>query len=154
MQTAIGQGDTLATPMQICLVAQAIANDGKMMKPYFVDSVRASDGTVVKRTEPEAIREVMTMQQANVLKQILKGVVSQGTAAPYLGDLSYYDIAGKTGTAEYGDIANDTAHSWFVGFSNTGSNDIVVCALVEGGGNGVAPAANVARNIFAAHFGN
>nr|WP_051527106.1 penicillin-binding transpeptidase domain-containing protein [[Eubacterium] cellulosolvens] len=152
MQTAIGQGDTLATPMQICMIAQAIANNGTMMKPYFVDRVLASDGTEVSRTDPKAIDNVMTMQQANLLKQIMKGVVSQGTASPYLGDLSYYDIAGKTGTAEYGDIANDTAHSWFVGFSNTGSNDIVVCVLVEGGGNGVAPAANVARNIFTTHF--
>ncbi|MEE1114612.1 MAG: penicillin-binding transpeptidase domain-containing protein [Eubacterium sp.] len=151
MQTAIGQGDTLATPMEMCMVAQAVANGGKMMKPNFISEIVSADGTVVSGSEEKEIGQVMTADQAEAIKDLLFGVVSKGTAYD-LADLSC-NVAGKTGTAEYGDIAEGRAHSWFTGFSNTGAGDIVVCVLVEDGGNGNAPATSVARAIFSAYFG-
>ena len=151
MQTAIGQGDTLATPMLMCMVAQSVANGGKMPKPNYIDCIQSADGNVVKRYSASAYGQVMTEQEAGLLKELLRGVVQRGTATD-LADLPY-DVVGKTGTAEYGDISAGTAHSWFIGFSNTGQRDIVVSVLVEDGGNGIAPGTQVARRLFQTWFG-
>ncbi|MDO4621672.1 MAG: penicillin-binding transpeptidase domain-containing protein [Eubacteriales bacterium] len=152
MQTAIGQGDTLATPIQMCLVADAVANGGKMMRPMFVDRIVSADGKYENEAEPEVMREVMNASEAENLQKVMKAVVQWGTAAD-LADLPY-DIAGKTGTAEYGNIEDGTAHSWFIGFSNTGREDIVIAVIIEGGGNGIAPATQAARTVFQTWFGN
>ncbi|MGN0361399.1 MAG: peptidoglycan D,D-transpeptidase FtsI family protein [Bilifractor sp.] len=149
MQTAIGQGDTRVTPLQMCMIGQAVANKGVMMKPYFVQKVVSADGNTIKTTEPSTYKEVMDAGQAANLTEAMRGVVQSGTGTA-LADLPY-DIVGKTGTAEYDSEGH--AHSWFVGFSNTGNNDIVVCAIVENGGDGTAPAINVVRNVFTTYFG-
>ncbi len=151
MQTAIGQGETLATPMQMCMITDAIANGGLMMEPAFVDSVVSADGRTVSEGGSVSYGQVMTAEEASALKEVLSGVTSYGTASA-LSSLSY-NIIGKTGTAEYGDVSDGTAHSWFTGFSNTGGDDIVVTVLVEGGGNGVYSATTVAGTIFQAYFG-
>ena len=151
MQTAIGQGDTLATPMLMCMVAQAVANDGQMYAPNFVDRIQSADGFTVKKYSAASVGQVMTAQEASLMKNLLRGVVQRGTAAN-LSDLPY-DIAGKTGTAEYGDINDGNAHSWFIGFSNTGQRDIVVSVLVENGGTWGLSGTDVARQIFQTWFG-
>ena len=150
MQTAIGQGDTRVTPLQMCMIGQAVANQGTMLKPTFVKKVVSADGKTVKSTEPSTYKEVMDAGQAANLTEAMRGVVKGGTGTA-IADLPY-DIVGKTGTAEYN--SQGDSHSWFVGFSNTGNNDIVVCAIVENGGDGTAPAINVVRDVFAAYFGN
>ncbi len=149
MQTAIGQGDTLATPMLMCMVADAVKNNGQMMTPIFVKSVDSATGSNVKTMQPQIFGDVMTTEETQALEPLLEAVVQRGTAADDLSDLPY-QIAGKTGTAEYGDVSEGKAHSWFTGYTNTGNNDIVVCAVVENGGNGRAPATQVARNVFSA----
>lgn len=151
MQTAIGQGDTLTTPIQMAMIAQAIANGGEMMKPSFVREVTNYEGVLVKTLEPESLGAVMTAEEAESLKGLMREVVNRGTGME-LSDLGY-QIAGKTGTAQYGNLEEDTAHSWFTGFSETGDRDIVVTVIVEGGGNGVAPAIPVAKQVFMSRFG-
>ena len=150
MQTGIGQGNTLATPMQMCMIVQAIANKGNMLVPKIMDRVQSSSGEVVEAYTAQNVGSVMTTEQASALTDILKGVVQRGTASA-LSSLPY-DIAGKTGTAQYGDIANDTSHSWFAGFSNTGEDDIAVCVLLEDGGTNNDPAYRVAGEVFEAYF--
>ncbi len=152
MQTSIGQGDTLVSPVHMAMIAGAVANGGRMMEPSFVERVESYTGTIVKEIAPESLGQVMTAEEAYQLTELMKGVVQRGTAAGELAGLPY-DIAGKTGTAEYGSTADGTAHSWFVGFSNTGNSDIVVAVIVEGGGDGSAPATPVARSIFETYFG-
>ncbi len=151
MQTAIGQGDTEASPMQMCMIADAIANGGNMMLPNFVSRVMSADGLQVSGSGSKSYGQVMTSDEASALASAMQGVTTYGTASE-LSSLPY-NIIGKTGTAEYGDVSAGTAHSWFVGWSNTGNNDIVVCVLVEGGGNGVYPAAPLAGQMFSAYFG-
>ncbi len=151
MQTAIGQGDTLATPIQMAMIAQAVANDGEMMKPSFVKEVDNYEGVLVTSETAESLGQVMTSEETESLKALMREVVNRGTASD-LADLGY-QVAGKTGTAQYGDVEDNTAHSWFVGFSETGSSDIVVSIIVEGGGNGVAPAVPLAKYIFQQRFG-
>lgn len=151
MQTAIGQGDTLTTPIQMAMIVQAIANGGDMLKPLFVREVTNYQGILVKTEKAESLGEVMTADEAAILTSLMREVVNRGTAAE-LSDLGY-QVAGKTGTAQYGNIEDDKAHSWFAGFSETGDRDIVVVVIIEGGGNGIAPAVPVAKQIFMSRFG-
>ena len=151
MQTAIGQGDTQATPMLMCMIAQAVANKGKMLMPRFSDRVESVDGNTVKKVSSDAYGQVMTAEEAEKIKGLLRAVVQWGTASELAG--LPYDIAGKTGTAEYGDVWEGHAHSWFIGFSNTGHKDIAVCALVEDGGDGTLYGSQVAGEVFQAYFG-
>ena len=92
----------------------------------------------------------MSPEEAAQIKELRKGVVQNGTGHA-LNDLGI-PIAGKTGSAEHGDMTQNT-HSWFVGFSDTGENDIVVCVVAESAGSGSSVAVPIARRIFAAHFG-
>ncbi len=150
MQTAIGQGNTLASPIQMAMIAQAIANNGTMMKPSFVKEVTSYTGILVKEEKPESLGAVMTAEEAEALKGLMREVVNRGTAVN-LADLGF-QVAGKTGTAQYGNVEEDKAHSWFVGFSETGSRDIAVAVIMEGGGDGSAPAVPVAKRIFMSRF--
>ena len=148
MQTAIGQGNTLATPLEMAMTAQAVANGGKIMSPSLVDRVETYQGAVVDRSSPEVLTQAMTEQEAAAIKELMKSVVSYGTASS-LSDLPY-NIAGKTGTAEYD--AEGNAHAWFVGFSDTGDRDIVVAVIVEEGQSGSGAAVPVARAVFESYF--
>ena len=151
MQTAIGQGDTLATPAMMAMIAGAVANDGEMMVPTFVDRVENHTGTWSEESGNQSLGQVMTSGEAAQLKELMKGVIRSGTGTG-LSDLPY-DIAGKTGTAEYGNTDEENAHSWFVGFSDTGNSDIVVAVVVEDGGYGSTAALPVARAVFQSYFG-
>lgn len=150
MQTGIGQGETLATPMQMCMIADAVANGGTMMEPNFISRIENTSGAVVKTINSKSAGTVMTADEAHQLTSIMEAVVQNGTAST-LNDLPYH-IAGKTGTAQYGDVSEGKAHSWFTGFSQTGGEDIVVCVLIEDGGNGNAPAVDAAKQIFQKYF--
>ena len=149
MQTAIGQGDTLASPIQMAMIAQAVYNYGIMLKPSFLVGTVTSEGDLVERYHPEYLGRVMSTGESSALKRLMRGVVESGTGT-YLADLPY-NICGKTGTAEY-DNENGYYHSWFVGFSNTGENDIVVAVLFEEALPGEAPALAAARSIFVNYF--
>lgn len=147
--SALGQFDVRATPLQMAMVGAGIANDGVVMKPYLVDTVRASDLTVVDVTEPEVYSEAMTRADANELTDMMVGVVDGGTGtAAQIGGV---EVAGKTGTAETG---QDTApHAWFVSFAPADDPEIAVAVIVENGGSvgdeatGGAVAAPIARAV-------
>lgn len=86
------------TPMQLITAYGAIANGGKLLKPTLIKEVRDSEGNVIKKSEPQLVRNVISKQTADTLKGILEGVVSLGT-----GKNAYvkgYRLAGKTGTSE------------------------------------------------------
>ena len=63
MQTAIGQGNTLVSPMHMALITCAIANDGVLMKPYLIDEVVNDNGDSVKKTEPVAYKRLMSSNE-------------------------------------------------------------------------------------------
>ncbi len=148
MQTAIGQGNTLVSPMHMALITSAIANGGELMKPYLIDSVVSSDGETVKTTEPENYKRLMTTNEANILGKLMKGVVENGTASALNG--RGYTVAGKTGSAEFDE--NGSSHSWFIGYSNVDDPDLVVAIIVENGGTGSEAAVPIAEQIFDAYY--
>lgn len=125
--TAIGQGKTQVTPLQMAMIASAIANGGNLMKPYIVDSIQTADsGSRVKKYMPELYGQVLTTQEANVLGSLMESVTSYGTATALSG--YGYTVAGKTGTAE---VSGKGDNSWFIGYAPAEQPQIAICVLVE-----------------------
>lgn len=148
MQVAIGQGTTQISPMHLNMITCAIANDGKLMKPYIVDRVENSAGSVIKQFNTSAYGSLMTEGEADALTELMKEVVETGTGKKLSG-LSY-TAAGKTGSAEYNTYGD--SHAWFTGFAPAENPQICVTIIVEGAGSGGDFAVPVAKRIFDAYF--
>jgi cell division protein FtsI (penicillin-binding protein 3) len=85
------------TPLQILRLYNAVANDGRMMKPYIVSEI-TREGRVVKRFKPEVVDgHIATSSTIKKAQELLLGVVERGTAKEYKPD--FYMFSGKTGTA-------------------------------------------------------
>ena len=150
MTTAIGQGDTLVTPLHMALITSSVANGGIMMRPYYIDHIETFDGDVVKQNDPEIYKKVMTAEEAGILTQYMTSTVTSGTAA-YLSGTGY-SVAGKTGSAEYETNGVTGTHSWFVGFADATDPSIVVAVIAEDGGTGSSTAVPIARQIFDTYY--
>ena len=148
MMTAMGQGQTQVTPYHMALITCAIANDGVLMKPYFIDSVTNYTGTIIDENKPEEYKQLMTADEAAQLKDYMTSVAEYGTAAVLSG--SSYTAAGKTGTAEYSSD-KDKDHSWFIGMSNVDNPDLVISVVIEEA-DGSAKAVNIAKHVFDAYY--
>lgn len=115
------------TPVQLITAYGAIANGGQLMKPHLVKEITDSEGNIVKKYEPEVIRNVISKKTSDELKEILEGVVSIGT-----GKNAYikgYRVAGKTGTSETRETK--TKGRYIASFSAFAPADNpVICVLV------------------------
>ncbi|MDE6530714.1 MAG: FtsW/RodA/SpoVE family cell cycle protein [Lachnospiraceae bacterium] len=150
MQTAIGQSETLITPLHLNMVTQAIANHGVMMTPYVIDHVSSADGNIVRQYEPVAIGSVMTEEETDYLTRMMIEVVEHGTATKLSG--YGFTAAGKTGSAEYLDNKDGRSHAWFTGFAPAEDPEIVVTVILEAAGTGGDYSAPIARRIFSRYF--
>jgi len=134
-QSAIGQRDVRATPLQMALVGAAIANEGEIMEPYLVQQVFNSEGEIESEAEPAVWRRAVSPATAAALSNLMVKAVTSGTG--FRAQISGVSIAGKTGTAEIPDEAPDV---WFIGFGPVDdaadSPRIVVAVVVEDGGSG------------------
>ncbi len=149
MQTAIGQGKTLITPMHMALITSAIANGGVMMRPYEIERLESYQGRLIKAYEPEAYRQILTEEEAGELTEYLTDVILNGTGRKLSG-LSY-TVAGKTGSAEYGK-EKGKSHAWFTGFCDVEDPKLTVTVVIEGAGSGSDMAVPVAKRIFDAYY--
>lgn len=150
MATAIGQGETLASPLHMALIVSAIQNDGVLMNPYLVERVENSDGSEVEHYEPSSYGRLMTEREAKILRGMMKAVVTDGTASALAS--KKYTAAGKTGSAEFGTNKGDS-HAWFVGYANAkGSSPIAVAVIVEGAGSGSTVGVPIAKTVFDTYF--
>ena len=147
MQTAIGQGHTLITPLHNAMIAAAVANDGVMMKPYVVDRIENADGRLIKGYAPSVAAKPMTKAEAVSLAKMMRLVVTEGTGTK-LKSLEQ-KAAGKTGSA---DNSNGKAHAWFIGYAPYNDPQIVVSIIVENAGTGSDYAVPIAKKIFDAYF--
>ena len=148
MMTAMGQGETQVSPYHMALITSAIANGGKLMKPYLVDKVTNASGAVMKETDQKEYKQLMTAEEAARIKEYMKSVVDYGTASVLSGQS--YTAAGKTGTAEYSSD-KEKDHSWFIGMSNVEDPELVVSVIIEAS-DGTAKAVNVAKEIFDSYY--
>jgi peptidoglycan glycosyltransferase len=130
-QIAIGQGEALATPLGMTLVAAAIANDGRMMKPRL--SFRAPPELLAGCGSPAAMRR---------LRALLRAAVAEGTARA--ANLPGLDVAGKTGTAQ---TPRGEDHAWFICMAPAARPVIAIGVLIEHGGFGSAAALPVAAGL-------
>jgi penicillin-binding protein A len=154
-QSAIGQFDVRATPLQMAMVAAAIANQGRLMRPYLVAERLSPELTVISQTEPLEISRAMSPQNAAALTAMMVTVVRSGTgrAAAIPG----VDVAGKTGTAQQG--RGRPPHAWFMAFAPAASPRIAIAVVVEDGGDlgseatGGRLAAPVAKAVITAVLG-
>jgi peptidoglycan glycosyltransferase len=151
-QAAIGQFDVRATPLQMAMVAAAVANRGVLMQPYLVQEVRAPDLSVLDSTRPRELGTAVSPQTAALLAQMMTAVVDQGTGTN--AQIPGVKVAGKTGTAQQGE--GRKPHAWFVSFapSDTEAKVAVAVVLEEGGDapevSGNQLAAPIARAVMQA----
>lgn len=150
MQTAIGQGKTQMTPLQMNLITCAVANEGVVMSPYVVDRVESVTGSITKKNNPKKMAQMMTSSEADFLKEMMTAVVKSGTATK-LDGLSY-TAAGKTGSAEY-NANKDDSHAWFTGFAPVENPEICVTVIVESAGSGGDYAVPIVKRIMDQYFG-
>ncbi len=149
-QTGMGQGATTVTPLNMCLIACAIANDGKIYEPYMTDKIKTAGGFPLKIWLPESAGRLMSKDEAAVMKSLMAKVVEDGTLRSIASE--DYAVYGKTGSAEYSNDKNKT-HSWFVGFAeNEDGEQIAIAVVMEGAGTGAKYAAPCAKKMMDAYF--
>lgn len=156
-QSAVGQNDVAATPLQMAMVAGAVANeDGQVMVPHVLREVQDQDGNVVDTYEPEVWTTAMDRSTAALMREAMRGVVQSGTATRLA--VPGFDVGGKTGTAQLG-TAEPRSHAWIIGFGGPPGEKatIAVAVIVEGqpgaseqtGGRVAAP---IAQAVLAAYL--
>jgi penicillin-binding protein A len=154
-QSAIGQFDVAATPLQMAMVAAGIANRGVVMRPYLVSERLSPELTVLSVTQPAEFSRPISPTVAAQLTSMMVDVVARGTGRG--AAIPGVDVAGKTGTAQRGE--GQAPHAWFISFAPAGTPRIAVAVVVEAGGNigseatGGRLAAPIARAVIAAVLG-
>lgn len=151
IQISIGQGKAQITPMHMNLITCAIANDGVLMKPRFMDRVVSAKGSIVETFPAEEYKRLLSVEESDALTKLMVEVVNEGTAKKLQSDV--YQAAGKTGSAEYNGVKEDS-HAWFTGFAPAEDPQIAVTIIIEGIGSGGDYAAPIAKRIFDAYFEN
>lgn len=145
----IGQGDILATPIELLRALVAIANGGELLRPRIVRAITDPDGTLVQEFGKDVEGSVPVDEKyLRSVRDAMRETVTQGSARS-LSDLSV-PVAGKTGTAQFG--TGKRTHAWFFGFAPYDDPEIAVLVLIEGGGEGSTAATPVAKKIFQAYF--
>jgi penicillin-binding protein 2 len=150
--TAVGQGDVLATPLQIARMTAAFANGGKLVTPHIVNAVVSPKGEVVRTIEPEFKEVGISQSTIDTVRGGMLGSVQYG--AGVLAQIPHASVAGKTGTAEYYlEDGTKTQHAWFTGFAPYDKPEVVVTVYFEKGIGG-SDAAPVAAKILEYYFEN
>ncbi len=147
--SGFGQSSIGATPLHMCLVAAAVANDGLMMEPTLLRQVTTPSGAVRETFTGREYRQAITAEEAALLQGYMRAVVTSGTGSRAAVD--GLTICGKTGSAESSRAGRGVTHGWFVGYCANGDLPIAVAVIVEdiesgeGGGSTAAP---IAGDIF------
>jgi peptidoglycan glycosyltransferase len=143
----IGQGGLQVTPLQMAMVAAAVANHGTLMAPRLTNKVVDQDGRTVETISPSVFSHVMKPSTAAALTDMMKRVVEEGTGTT--AQLGNIGVAGKTGTAQVGTSGSGLTQPWFIGFAPADNPKVAVAVTVDRtqGGYGATVAAPIARDI-------
>ncbi|MFF4606353.1 peptidoglycan D,D-transpeptidase FtsI family protein [Streptomyces sp. NPDC001339] len=156
--SGIGQFDDQATPLQMAMVASAIAGGGELKAPQLVDKLTDGGGNTVQENSPRRYGKAMSARTAEQLRSAMRTVVEQGTGAN--AKIDGLTVGGKTGTAQHGVDNSGTPYAWFVSYAEDGAGHRVAVAVMvedsdaargEVSGNGLA--APVARAMMKAALG-
>ncbi len=133
MQDAIGQNQVAVPPMEMALVSEAIANQGVILQPHFVQCVLDPNDKVVSRVGVQQYKRAIDPTTADTMRSFMLAVVNDpkgtGTAARIPG----VAVAGKTGTAET--VPGEQPHAWFIAFAPAENPQYAIAVLVEHGGS-------------------
>lgn len=129
LQTYIGQGKTLTTPLHIALIGSAIANNGVIMTPYIIDSKLNYKGETIEKTVPKQLTTAIDLETSVEIRNMLEKVVEEGTGKK--AQNSSISISGKTGTAQ---IEGKEDHTWFLGMAPAENPTIVISVILENSG--------------------
>jgi len=145
-RTAIGQDKLLTTPLQMAMVASAIANRGVLMRPAIGTRTIDPEGRTAYQNKPEQFSRVMSAASADKLTAMMTRVVQEGTGTA--AALDGIDVAGKTGTAER-DVINNITQPWFIAFAPATDPQIAIAVTIEKtvGGFGGTDAAPIAKAV-------
>jgi len=147
---AIGQGDILVTPLQVADFTAVIANGGTLYKPHLVEKMVTADNNIFP-IKSEVIRERVAPPEAiEIIREGMRQAVTAGSAAS-LNSVPV-ELAGKTGTAEFGQ--DKTPHAWFTGFGPYVNPELVITVLIESGQGGNISATPIAKKLFESYFKN
>ncbi|WP_431679696.1 peptidoglycan D,D-transpeptidase FtsI family protein [Kitasatospora sp. KL5] len=152
---AIGQHDTRATPLQMAMVAAAIANNGTLMEPYLVDQERSSTLAVVSKHSEKVMSQAVSAGTAQKLQQLMESVVQNGTGTK--AKIDGVTVGGKTGTAQHGQDNSGLPFAWFMSYAKgADGKQVAVAVVVENGSDdrseisGGSIAAPIAKSIMQA----
>jgi len=158
-QSAIGQRSVAITPLQGAMIAAAVANKGRLMRPYLVKELQAPGLSVLDQTEPEPFDpeapQALSPEAAQQLTTMMVSVVDRGTGrAAQIRDIR---VAGKTGTAQ--NVPGKQPHAWFIGFAPADNPQVAVAVILENAGTtgsevtGGIAAAPIAKAVMEAVLG-
>jgi peptidoglycan glycosyltransferase len=141
---AIGQDKLNVTPLQMAMVASAVANGGRLMKPHLTDRIVDRDGRTVDRIQPREMAQVMSGESAGEVADMMGKVVEEGTGTA--AALEGISVGGKTGTAEVGHGCPNQV--WFIAFAPRHNPKVAIAVTVEcSSGTGGDVAAPIAKNV-------
>ncbi|NBM14565.1 penicillin-binding protein 2 [Streptomyces sp. GC420] len=128
----IGQASNRATPLQMAMVAGAVANDGVVMKPYMVSELKSRNLDTVEKQEPEEYGRAVSADNAQKLQRMMEYVVTDGTGTT--AAIPGATVGGKTGTAQHGLNNSEKPYAWFISYAKTdGGDSVAVAVVVEDG---------------------
>ncbi|AZS86140.1 penicillin-binding protein 2 [Streptomyces griseoviridis] len=129
--SSIGQFNTAATPLQMAMVASAIANNGSLMKPYMVDKLQSSNVDTIAQTDPEKLSQPLSAKNAQILQSMMETVIKEGTGKN--AQIPGVTVGGKTGTAQHGVANSKNPYAWFISYAKLadGSSPVAVAVVVE-----------------------
>jgi peptidoglycan glycosyltransferase len=142
-QSAIGQYEVRATPLQMAQMVAAIGNGGRMMRPHLVSELRGPDLKRISHTEPQELGRPVTGDVAAQLTTMMESVVREGTGRN--ARIPGVAVAGKTGTAQH--APSKPPHAWFVGFAPADAPKVAIAVIVQEGGGEVSTGGAVAAPI-------
>jgi len=150
VNSAIGQGYMLTTPLQVTRMLAAIGNGGRLVKPRLVDRIVSLDGTEQGFAPEDAGMLPLSPENMALIRSSLEAVVSgaRGTARAAFEGIPY-TVAGKTGTSESG---QEKPHAWFAGYAPADEPRVAIAVILEYAGEGSKEAAPLFRQVVEAFF--
>jgi penicillin-binding protein A len=157
-QSSIGQFNVQMSPMQAAMIAAAVENDGTLMKPYVIDQELAPNLSVLSKTNPKQLNQVLPPDLDGQLKQMMQSVVTNGTGTK--AAIQGVPVGGKTGTADNSDAHGKALapHAWFAGYAADKNHPIAIAVVLENAGvsgnesAGGEAAAPLARDVMKAYL--
>lgn len=144
--SGVGQYKDLMTPMQMCMLTAAVANDGVMMQPRLLFKVVTKNNYVRATQSSKAYKTILSGAEAAIVQEAMLGVVERGTGAS--AAVKGYAVGGKTGTAEISSDKSVKTHAWFTGFIQDEGHPLAICVVLEQAGGGGSKAAPIAAKLF------